>query len=62
MCDECTEAVRMKVPPTEDEVTNRLKSIVSKPYVKEATYDHNKHIYTCKLQDDSVHKSADGEV
>lgn len=61
MCDECTEAVRMKVPPTEEEVTSRLKSIMSKPYVKEATYDYNKRIYTCKLQDDSVHKSADGE-
>lgn len=61
MCDECTEALRMQVPPTEEEVTNRLKSIMSKPYVEEATYDHTKRIYTCKLQDGSVHKSADGE-
>lgn len=61
MCNDCTEALRMQVPPTEDEVTNRLKSIMSKPYVKEATYDYNKRIYTCKLQDDSVHKSADGK-
>jgi hypothetical protein len=51
-----------QVPLSQDEVDSRLKSIMSKPYVEEVTYDHSKHIYTCKLQDDSVYKSADGEA
>ena len=62
MCNDCTEALRMQMPPAEDEVTKRLKSIMSQPYVKEATYDRCTNIYTVKLADDSVFKSSDTEA
>ena len=44
-----------------DTIDSCLRTLMSKPYVQEAEYDHKRSVYTVKMYNGSVYESADLE-